>query len=46
MKAFSEVILKTSLNDLKTFWASFGKFEQKSFALPKICLLLHSVGLR
>jgi len=24
-----------------TFWASLGKFGQKSFAPPKICLLLH-----
>jgi len=25
----------------KAFLASLGKFGQKSFALPKICLLLH-----
>ena len=25
----------------KIFWAIFGKFGQKSFAPPKICLLLH-----
>ena len=24
-----------------TFWASLGKFGQKSFVSPKICLLLH-----
>jgi len=24
-----------------TFWAGLGKFGQKSFAHPKICLLLH-----
>jgi len=25
----------------KTFWASLGKLGHKSFASPKICLLLH-----
>jgi len=47
-----EVTPKKELHDLcgrkfvgkiaqKTFRASLGKFGQKSFAVPKICLLLH-----
>jgi len=52
MKTFLEVTPKKGLHDLcgrkvggkiaqKAFRASLGKFGQKSFALPKICLLLH-----
>jgi len=53
---FLEVTPKKGLHDLcgrkfvgksrpATFWASLGKFGQKSFAPPKICLLLHLYAL-
>jgi len=53
IKAFLEVTPKrSSVHDLcgrkfvgksrtTTFWASLGKFGQRSFAPPKFCLLLH-----
>jgi len=37
---FLEVTQKNVGKICTTFWASLGKFGQKSFALPKICLLL------
>jgi len=51
-RSFLEVAPKKGLNNLcgrrflgksrtTTFRASLGKFGQKSFAIPKICLLLH-----
>jgi len=30
---------------LEFFWASLGEFGQKSFATPKICLVLHLCGV-
>jgi len=52
MKTFFGGRIKKSLHDLcgrkfvgkshtKTFRASLGKFRQKPFATPKICLLVH-----
>ena len=35
------VEMKCSRFFLEFFWASLGKFGQKSFATPKICLPLH-----